>query len=85
MGKDMIPLIFLQEGEEGIIHSVEGGLRLIGRLASMGITIGVRVKVVRNVGGPLIVTTNSTRIAIGKGQAHKIVVLRLTDGKTKPA
>jgi ferrous iron transport protein A len=87
MGKDMIPLIFLQEGEEGIIHSVEGGLRLIGRLASMGITSGMRVKVVRNIGGPLIVTTNGTRIAIGRGQAHKIVVRRLTYGiaKAEPA
>ena len=78
MGKDIMPLILLKEGEEGIIYSVSGGFGLIGRLASMGITSGMRVKVVRNIGGPLIVTTNGTRIAIGRGQAHKIVIRSLT-------
>jgi Fe2+ transport system protein FeoA len=83
MVEDIFPLLLLKEGEEGIIHSVAGGLRLIGRLASMGITSGMRVKVVRNIGGPLIVTTNGTRIAIGRGQAQKIVVRRLTDRTRK--
>jgi Fe2+ transport system protein FeoA len=83
MGRDIIPLILLKEGEEGIIHSVSGGLGLIGRLASMGLTSGMRVKVVRNIGGPLIVTTNGTRIAIGRGQAQKIIVRRLTGGREK--
>jgi Fe2+ transport system protein FeoA len=86
MGKDIISLILLKEGEEGIIHSVSGGLGLIGRLASMGITSGMRVKVLRNIRGPLIVTTNGTRIAIGRGQANKIGIRRLTaeKGKTEP-
>jgi Fe2+ transport system protein FeoA len=83
MDRDIIPLILLKEGEEGIIYSVSGGLGLIGRLASMGITSGIRVKVVRNIGGPLIVNANGTRIAIGRGQAHKIVVRRLTAGRGK--
>jgi Fe2+ transport system protein FeoA len=86
MGKDIISLVLLKEGEEGIIHSVSGGLGLIGRLASMGITSGMRVKVLRNIRGPLIVTTNGTRIAIGRGQANKIGIRRLTaeKGKTEP-
>jgi Fe2+ transport system protein FeoA len=85
MGVDIISLISLHEGEEGIIHSVTGGPGLIGRLASMGLTSGMRVKVVRNIGGPLIVTTNGIRIAIGRGQSQKIAVRRLIAAKEKAA
>jgi len=85
MGIDIISLISLHEGEEGIIHSVTGGPGLIGRLASMGLTSGMRVKVVRNIGGPLIVTTNGIRIAIGRGQSQEIAVRRLTAAKKEAA
>jgi Fe2+ transport system protein FeoA len=80
MGGDLMPLILLKEGQEGVVHMVSGGLGLIGRLASLGITSGMRVKVVRNIGGPLIITTNGTRIAIGRGQAQKILIRRLAAG-----
>jgi Fe2+ transport system protein FeoA len=83
MVEDVISLTSLKEGEEAIIHAVSGGSGLIGRLASLGITAGLRVKIVRNIGGPLIVTTNGTRIAIGRGQAQKIVVRRLAVGRKK--
>jgi Fe2+ transport system protein FeoA len=83
MGNDLIPLIVLKEGEEGIVHMVSGGLGLIGRLASLGITSGMRVKVVRNIGGPLIITTNGTRIAIGRGQAQKIMIRPLAAVKVQ--
>lgn len=81
MIEDVIPLILLREGEEGIIHVISGGVGLIGRLASLGITAGVKVKIVRNIGGPLLVTTNGARIAIGRGQAQKIAVRRLAAGR----
>ncbi len=83
MGDDLIALVLMKEGEEGIIHAVSGGAGLIGRLASLGLASGVRVRIVRNIGGPLIVTTNGTRIAIGRGQAQKIRVRRLTRGSDK--
>ncbi len=87
MIEDVITLISLKEGEEGIIHLVTGGSKLIGRLASLGLTSGMKVKIVRNIGGPLIVATNGTRIAIGRGQAQKIVVRRLIlrRAKAEPA
>ncbi len=78
MIEDVVTLISLREGEEGIVQLISGGVGLIGRLASLGITSGVKVRMVRNIGGPLLVTTNGTRIAIGRGQAQKIGVRRLT-------
>ena len=83
MIQDLIPLLLLKEGEEGIVQLVSGGLGLVGRLASLGITSGMRIKVVRNIGGPLIITTNGTRIAIGKGQAQKILIQRLATGRVQ--
>lgn len=81
MVDDAIPLISLKEGEEAIIHVISGGPGLLGRLASLGLTSGMKVKIVRNINGPVIVTTNGTRIAIGRGQAQKIAVRRLTADK----
>jgi Fe2+ transport system protein FeoA len=81
MGRDIVSLILVNEGEEVIIHSVLGGKGIIGRLASMGITSGIRIKVVRNIGGPVIITTNGARIAIGRGQAQKIAVRILSAEK----
>ncbi len=81
MTDEVVSLVSLREGEEGVIQAVSGGPGLIGRLASLGITSGIKVRMVRNIGGPLIVTTNGTRIAIGRGQAQKIVVRRLTAGE----
>lgn len=85
MSIDIIPLILLQEGEEGIIHSVAGGAGLIGRLASMGLTAGMKIKVIRNIRGPLIIVTNGTKIAIGRGQSQKIAVKPLTAAREKAA
>lgn len=87
MVDEVVPLVLLKEGEEGIIHVVSGGARLVGRLASLGLTSGMKVRIVRNIKGPLIVTTNGTRIAIGRGQAQKIAVRPLSapGNKTKPA
>jgi Fe2+ transport system protein FeoA len=79
MDNDIVPLSLLGEGEEGIIHLISGGHKMVSRLASMGIISGTKIKVVRNIGGPLIVTINGSRIAIGRGQARKIAVRRLLD------
>ncbi|MBE0425158.1 MAG: ferrous iron transport protein A [Nitrospirae bacterium] len=85
MNIDLLPLIALREGEEGLIHFISGGYGLISRLASMGIAPGTQVTVLRNSGGPLLLLTNGTRIAIGKGQSSKIMVCKLKIKKeTKP-
>ncbi|MEW6569823.1 MAG: FeoA family protein [Nitrospirota bacterium] len=83
MTVDLLPLNSLREGEKGIIHFISGGYGLISRLASMGMAPGMQVTILRNSGGPLLVLTNGTRIAIGKGQSSKIMVSRIKIKKDK--
>ncbi len=73
--KKSFPVTSLKEGEEGLIHSISGGLSLISRLAGMGIVPGTEIKVLRNNRGPVIVLVNNTRVALGRGQASKILIV----------
>lgn len=58
-----------------IIMSVEAGMRLFNRLASMGICEGTEIKLIKNsAGGPIIIEAGGSRFAIGRGMAQKIVV-----------
>lgn len=79
--KDLSPLFSLDEGEEGIVERILGGERLIARLAGLGITEGVHLKVTRNIQGLLIVIASDTRIALGRGEAKKILVKKLETKK----
>ncbi|XRO75145.1 FeoA family protein [Methanocaldococcus sp. 28A] len=72
----MYPLAFAKEGEEVIIKSINAGCGAMQRLASMGINIGSRIKVIRNQNGPVIVSARGCNIAIGKGLAMRIIVER---------
>jgi ferrous iron transport protein A len=60
---------------------MRGGHDFLSRLASLGFTPGAHVKVVRNAGhGPIIVTLRDTRVALGRGEALKILVEPRTEG-----
>jgi len=44
-------------------------------MASLGLTEGSSVKVIQNFGrGPMIILVRDTRIALGRGEAEKIMV-----------
>lgn len=77
MDSELFPLIALGEDEEGIVHLVSGGESLTSRLAGMGIITGTRIKVLRNTGGLVIVLAAETRVALGRGQAEKILVTKI--------
>jgi len=50
---------------------------LIGRLAVLGFTPDAEVMMLQNFGrGPLIVTVRDTRIALGRGEAGKVRVVK---------
>jgi ferrous iron transport protein B len=64
----------LKDGEEGIIRSIIGGHVLISRLAGMGIGLNTRIHRHRASGGLVIVQVADTRVALGAGEAAKILV-----------
>lgn len=74
---DQIPLAELSVNEHATILSLAGGRVLTNRLASLGFTPGAQVDMTQNYGrGPLIVIVRGTRVALGRGEAAKILVKR---------
>ncbi|MEW5949846.1 MAG: FeoA family protein [Thermodesulfobacteriota bacterium] len=53
---------------------MHAGYGLQSRLFSMGLSPGVKMKVVKGAPGPLVVLVRDTRLALGCGMAHKIMV-----------
>ena len=76
-----IPLASLAPNEVGIVQYLAGGRGLTSRLATLGFTPGARVTMVQNFGrGPIIVMVRGTRIALGRGEAQKIMVTPVVEG-----
>ncbi|MBU0651481.1 MAG: ferrous iron transport protein B [Proteobacteria bacterium] len=71
------PVTSLGNGEEGIIHAIAGGHALISRLAGMGIVLNTTIRFLHASGGLVIVQVADTRVALGTGEAAKILVRRL--------
>lgn len=65
----------LKTDKTAVIHSLQGGHTFRSRLAALGFTPGAQIKMVQNMGnGPLIVTLRDTRIALGRGEASKVLI-----------
>ncbi len=73
---ELFPVTSLDEGQEGTIRLLSGGEGLTGRFASMGIIPGARIKLLRKSRGQIIIFASDTRVALGKGQAEKILVVK---------
>lgn len=72
---NMMPLSMLGSGEEAKLVDVRGGNGIRKRLSAMGLTPGMVVTVVQNTMiGPVILGVMDSRIALGRGMAHKIMV-----------
>ena len=77
MSPNTMTLSDLAPGEIGVIHKLAGGWGFTSRLATLGFTPGAKLTMVQNFGhGPLIVNIRSTRIALGRGEAAKVVVTK---------
>ncbi|MGZ6276829.1 MAG: FeoB small GTPase domain-containing protein, partial [Syntrophales bacterium] len=77
MGTELIPVTSMGVGEEGIIQAISGGGSLTSRLAGMGIVTNAKLKVLRKSGGLVIVQVADTRVALGGGEASKILVFKV--------
>jgi len=67
----------LREGDQGVIHSIEGGSALTSRLAGMGIVVNARFRIAQVSGGLIVIQVADTRIALGRGEASKIMVYKI--------
>lgn len=67
----------VKAGDDVVIRSFYGGVGMNRRLASLGFTPGARLRMVQNfMHGPLIVFVRGTRVALGRGEAARIIVNR---------
>lgn len=69
------PLSEVSAGQEAMLTSVDGGHRLLHRLAEMGLRPGARFRVLsKGSPGPFIIMVMGTRMVLGQGMADRIFV-----------
>jgi ferrous iron transport protein A len=77
-----LTLCAVRGGESARIRRLAGGQAFLGRLAPLGFIPGARLQVIQNLGrGPLLVAVCGARVALGRGEADKILVERLAGKK----
>lgn len=70
-----MPLMMLRPGSRARVVEIRGGRGVRRRLSSMGIYPGEVLALVRGGrGGPVIVEARGSRIVIGRGMAHRVMV-----------
>lgn len=70
------PLSTVTAGQKVKLVSINAGHGLNSRLASMGLLPDVEITVVRNTHpGPFVITVKDTKMMLGRGMAHKIMVV----------
>lgn len=74
MATAVLPLTMAAAGQPLRLVEIRAGHELTHRLAELGLTRGVELKVVQDAGGPLLISVRGSRIAIGRGMAHKLMV-----------
>ena len=76
---DSVSLSAMRPGERGVVVGLSGGRGLLGRMTSLGFTPGAEIAIIQNFGrGPLIAQVRGARIALGRGEAGRIIVRRRT-------
>ena len=73
--KHLVPLSKLEAGQTARVVNIDAGQGLKSRLTAMGLVPNTKVTVVR-VGrpGPYVIRVKNSRIMLGRGMAHKIIV-----------
>ena len=83
--EDTVPLSSLKPGEAAVVSYYLGGRGLLRRLAEMGLTPGIEVRVMKAapLHGPIQVSVRGSSLALGRGVASKIFVKPIK-GQGKP-
>ena len=69
-----LPLAMVGTGQVVKLVRVAAGRILARRLAELGLTPGVQLEILQDQGGPLLLAVRDSRLALGRGMAHKIIV-----------
>ena len=71
-----MPLSMVRAGEKVRLVSINAGQGLNRRLTAMGLVPDVEITVVNNAyPGPFVISVKDSRMMLGRGMAHKIMVL----------
>ncbi len=74
----LMPLAMVSPGEVVQVVAVRAGWGFRRRLADMGLTPGVIIKVLNSqIPGPIIIDLRGSRLVLGYGMAQKILVRRI--------
>jgi ferrous iron transport protein A len=69
------PLTELPARRKAVVRRLVGGRPFAGRLAALGVVVDSPLEVLQNAGrGPVLILVRDTRIALGRGEAAKILV-----------
>ncbi len=75
MRGQFLPLALVRPNREVSLMAVIGGQGLRRRLNDMGLSKGVKFKVIHaSVVGPCIISLGNSRLVLGRGMAQKILV-----------
>lgn len=69
-----LPLSMATIGQTVRLININAGKRLTHRLTELGMTPGTEMKVLQDAGGPLLLSVRDSRVALGRGMAHKMLV-----------
>ncbi len=76
-----MPLSLAPQGQLLKLVSIRGGMGVQKRLTSLGLTPGTEMTIItQNCDGPLILAVKESRLAIGRGLSHHILVEPQIDG-----
>jgi Fur family ferric uptake transcriptional regulator len=82
--RPLMPLAMAKSGERVIIREMTTGRIGRSRLESMGLRPGDHIEIINNTGqGRIILGRDLTRLAVGRGFAHKILVSLTDTGKNR--
>jgi ferrous iron transport protein A len=75
MRSENVAISDLGSGTRAVVRDIQGGKNIISRLSAMGLSVGSEVEILENRGqGPVLIRVRDTRIALGRGEALKIIV-----------
>ena len=70
----LCPLTLAPIGQDLRLCRLCQGRKMARRLAELGLTPGVCLRVVQDAGGPLLVSVRNSRVALGRGIADRLTV-----------